>query len=409
LTAVFSMGDRAAVTHYERSLGNPSFVLADGTGSALQPRLARAVETANWINRQDFGYELVGANSNAVAHTLARAMGFDVTGQPIDRATGRHLPAPGGTIDLTRLKPGAPPPIADPVRVNGYGAENRPASPARDASRASGLDPAGLIFGRDAAERVRARHGFDPRAGVTTSEQKESIRAWLADAVAPKLAAHALPAALGGDLLVRAARTSPTAAARVLQEGLNRFGAPSVSVDGWVGPETLGALERRLDAHGADVVRGAVALGGLNRDLDAMAKGELRAETAPSVFRDGIGRLFGAGARVERSPAADPVFGPAHYFERGGEVRGTQRALNETAGIFQHLEAPLKVDGDFGPKTGAALVATTRAAGAERLTDHLGKRLGLGEPGLAADPARGFEPALAVPDRQDRERWGGLV
>jgi hypothetical protein len=70
--------------------------------------MKRARATGDWINRQNFAYNPLGMNSNSVARTLARAIGFDVTGQPIDQKTGESLPAPGRSIDLREGRADAP-------------------------------------------------------------------------------------------------------------------------------------------------------------------------------------------------------------------------------------------------------------------------------------------------------------
>src|SRR5688572_2597070 len=105
------------------------------------------------------------------------------------------------------------------------------------------------------------------------------------------------------------------------------------------------------------------------------------------VFQSSVGRLYrnaddGAGTR----PTWASVSAPRHE-----EVATLQDALNEANRIFGFGDRRLKIDGDLGPKTSAALAAAARAAGPERLTDHVAKRFGIGEPGLMDNPARGLD------------------
>lgn len=81
-----------------------------------------------------------------------------------------------------------------------------------------------------------------------------------------------------------------------------------------------------------------------------------------------------------------------------GEVAALQESRNDANRVFEFAGEPLAVDGDLGPKTGAALVDAARAAGPERLADHVGRRLGIGERDLLHDPARGFARALDEED-----------
>lgn len=225
------------------------------------------------------------------------------------------------------------------------------------------------------------------------------------------MAHERLPGGLAGDVLDHAARTTPREAALALQEGLNRlagaagFGktapafadgsAKRVAEDGWIGPETLAATEKHAAESGLGRVHEGVALAAFRRGLDALAGGATDSGEAPALFRRSIGRLY----RDPDTAAAPPGMRPRH-----GEVAALQEAINDANRIFAFSDAPLAVDGDLGPKTGAALAAAARAAGSERLADHLGRRLGIGERDLLHDPARGL--ARALEDDDDAGAWG---
>jgi len=217
--------------------------------------------------------------------------------------------------------------------------------------------------------------------------------------LAPAISHAQLPKGLADDVLDHAARLTPHAASLVLQQGLNRLAGPAesgktppafadgtpkrVAEDGWICAETLTATQKHAAALGLDRVREAVTLASFQHGLDALAKGDIGADEAPAVFRRGVGRLYRnpdeaapAGFAAPR-PTWASVSRPRHE-----EVAALQLSLNDANRVFGFADRPLKVDGELGPKTGAALAAAARAAGPERLADHLGKRLGIGEPDL---------------------------
>jgi hypothetical protein len=386
---------------YTNSLEQPAFILFEGDGREAKARIDRALAMEAWINGQDFTYRPLGRNSNAVAHTLARAMGYRVTGQPLNPGERQlYLQAPSNTLDLRDGGRDAPAPYpGEPKPVMGYGkmhqrsALDAPRSLAVAREGVPALDLGGPRLGLDAVEAIRHRHGFDPRAATLTTEQIKSVSDYLSGPLAGAIGRADLPGPLGDDLLLRATRTSAPATVRTLQEGLNRFGGDAIPVDGRFGRATLGAFDRRAAEHGQDRVREAVALAGARRDLDGLGRGEIRAEHAPTLFRDTVGRLFDEPS-ASRLGLGALFAAPARAWRP--EALVTQRALNESNSIFGHSPENLVEDGDFGPKTGAVMTAAARAAGGERLSDHLGKRLDIGEPSLGRDRWRGFDHALGV-------------
>lgn len=418
------------------SRSQPKFILATGTREEMEAIWNKARPTGAWINRQDFTYWPLGRNSNSVIYTLARAMGFDITGQPIDPKTGRHIEAPGREIDLTKGRGDAPRSTTPPKRIFGLGdgdrPRERPIAPEQEAPPYDGPNPprrsavpgetppGSYLLGFENARKFADEHRFDPRAELALSgEQNKILSAWVERALAPAISYADLPEGLAGDVLDHAARLTPHAASLVLQKGLNRLAgtaavgaaapaaadgaAKRVTEDGWIGPETLAAARNHAADSGIGKVREAVALAAFERGLDGLAKGEAGPDEAPSVFHRSIGRLFrapdgaaGSGGFAASRPAWASVSKPQHK-----HVATLQDALNGANRIFGFAGEPLKVDGDLGPKTGAALVAAARAAGPERLTDHLGKRFGIGEPDLMDNPARGFGYAL---DGEEEER-----
>jgi hypothetical protein len=428
--------------YYAESLRHPSFILFEGSKAEAEARFESARDTARWITAQKFTYNPVGRNSNAFANTIARAMGYDVTSQPIDRKTGRHIDAPSRGMDLREGRSDAPKPFTDrAMRVFGYGDEGapreRPIPPEREAPpfdgpellRRSGVPSEAaqtsyrLSF--ENARRFADEHRFDPRAEpVLSKEQNKIVWAWVGRVLAPAISHAQLPKGLADDVLDHAARLTPHAASLVLQQGLNRLAGPAefgktppgfadgtpkrVTEDGWIGPETLTATEKHAAELGLDRVREAVALASFQHGLDALARGDIDEDEAPAVFRRSVGRLYRNpdGAAQAGFAAPHPAW-PSLSRPRHAEVAALQESLNDANGVFGFADEPLKVDGDLGPKTGAALVAAARAAGPERLADHLGKRLGIGEPDLMDNPARGFDDALDGDDDDD-ERGGSL-
>jgi lysozyme family protein len=415
---------------YQDSERHPKFVLFEGTWAEIDQRLQAAYETGEWINKKKFRYNPLGTNSNSAAYTMARAMGFDVTGQPIDGKTGRSLPAPGRGIDLTKGHADAPPKrYGQPRRTFGYGdadvPRERPIPPEREAPPYDGPElprrgaapssaaPASYRLGFENARRFADEHRFDP-SGISepSQEQNRIMTTWVERTLGPAVAHARLPRALAGDVLDHAARTTPREAALALQEGLNRlagtagFGktapafadgsAKRVAEDGWIGPETIAAVEKHAAESGLGRMCERVALAAFRRGLDALGGGGTDATEAPAVFRRSIGRLY----RDPSAPAAWPGSLPRH-----DEVAALQESINDANRIFAFAGEPLVVDGDLGPKTGAALVKAARAAGSERLTDHVGKRLGIGERDLLHNPARGFDRALEEED-DDASVWG---
>ncbi len=352
------------------------------------------------------------------------------------------MPAPGGGIDLTKGRSDAPAPFTDkPERIFGHGHEGRkgmrPIPPEQEAppydgpnlprrgEAPAGVTPATYRLGFENARRFADEHRFDPRAEPRLSpEQNRIVSAWVQRALAPAVAHAQLPKGLGDDVLDQAARLTPHEAGLILQQGLNRlagaieFGqtppafadgtAKRVAEDGWIGPQTLAATEKHAAEHGLVKVREAAALSAFQRGLDRLAKGEDAAEEASSVFRHSVGRVFrdpdgDAGAFKISRPTWASVSTPRH-----AEVAALQESLNDANRIFGFADEPLAVDGDLGPKTGAALVSAARAAGPERLADHVGKRLGIGEPDLFTNPARGFafDDANA---REDERDWSDVA
>lgn len=426
--------------YYAESLDHPSFILFEGGKVEAEARFAKARETGKWITDQKFTYNPVGRNSNALANTIARAMGYDVTSQPIDLKTGRHIDAPSRGMDLRQGRSDAPKPFTDrPARVFGYGDEGkpreRPIPPEREAPPYDGPElprrssvpaeasPAQYRLGFENARKFADEHRFDPRAKPALSkEQNELIAAWVGRVLAPAISHAQLPKGLADDVLDHAARMTPHAASLVLQQGLNRLAGPAefgnmptvfadgtpkrVTEDGWIGPQTLTATQKHAAELGLDRVREAVALASFQHGLDALAKGDTGADEAPAVFRRSVGRLYRnpeeaapAGFAAPR-PTWASVSRPRHE-----EVAALQLTLNDANRVFGFADGSLKVDGDLGAKTSAALVAAARAAGPERLTDHLGKRLGIGAPDLMDNPARGFDHAL---NDDEEERSGSL-
>lgn len=171
-------------THlYRDSERHPKFVLFEGTWAEAEERMKAARETGDWISAKKFRYNPFGTNSNAAAYTMARAMGFDVTGQPIDGKTGRSLPAPGAGIDLTKGHADAPAKhYGEPQRTFGYGDADRPGErpipPEREAPPYDGPEPlrrgaapvsaapASYRLGFENARRIADEHRFDP-SGVS--------------------------------------------------------------------------------------------------------------------------------------------------------------------------------------------------------------------------------------------------
>lgn len=162
------------------SKNHPKFILATGTRQEMEAIWNRARPTGDWINKQDFTYWPLGTNSNSVIYTMARAMGFDITGQPIDPKTGRHIEAPGRSIDLTKGRKDAPAPVTEPKRIFGLGdhdkARERPIPPEQEAPPYDGSElprrgavpaessPASYRLGFENARRFADEHRFDPPA-----------------------------------------------------------------------------------------------------------------------------------------------------------------------------------------------------------------------------------------------------
>lgn len=129
------------------------------------------------------------------------------------------------------------------------------------------------------------------------------------------------------------------------------------------------------------------------------------------MFRRSVGRLYrdADGSPVGGSALPHPTWASMSQ-PRQEEVATLQDALNDANRIFGFADQPLKVDGDLGPKTSAALVSAARAAGPERLADHVGKRLGIGEPDLMDNPARGFDYVLNDEEkRRGADGYGTFV
>ena len=429
--------------YYPDSKNHPRFALFRGSEKEARERFAWAEKEGQWINQQNFRYDWRRRNSNSVVNTVARAAGFNVTGQPIDPDNGEQLPAPGRELDLRDEagRPRDPDEIIWMERINGYGVKekSRTAQP-RERQSPSRQPPASIVpkkgqapaptettaasyrLGFENARKFAEEHRFDPRAEPALSgEQNKIISAWVERVLAPAISYADLPRGLAGDVLDHAARLTPHAAGLVLQKGLNRlagtagFGAAPpafadgaakrVTEDGWIGPETLAGARNHAAESGIGKVREAVALAAFERGLDGLAKGVDGSDEVPAVFHRSIGRLSRAAGGAARSggfaaprPSWASVSKPRHE-----DVATLQDALNDANRIFGFADQPLIVDGDLGPKTGAALVAAARAAGPERLADHLGKRLGIGEPDLMDNPARGFDDAL---DDDEEERDG---
>lgn len=422
--------------YYQHSHDNPKFTLFRGSEKDARERFAWAKREGDWINAQNFAYDWRTRNSNSAANTLMRAMGFNVTGQPIDRE-GHSLPAPARELDLRDAagKPRQADEITWMTPINGYGDDHtRPLAPARPVpprelpGRSRGEAPgdappaSSFALGFDNARRFQDEHGFDPSRADLMKEQKQIIDAWVLKALAPAIGYSRLPKPLGDDLLDYAASTTAHDAGFALQRGINRLAGPAafgrappafvdgmparVAEDGRIGSETRGAVEHLAAVPGLETLREAVALAAFRQGLDRLAKGEAGADEAPGVFHRTVGRLFHNSASKERSGAGVA----ANALQAGGrpdwsatslprprrrDVEGLQASLNDANRIFGFADRPLAVDGDLGPKTSAALVAAARAAGGERLADHLGKRLGIGEPDLMDNRARGFDYALA--------------
>ncbi len=167
--------------YYAESLRHPSFILFEGSKAEAEARFEKARDTGKWITAQKFAYNPVGRNSNAFANTIARAMGYDVTSQPIDQKTGRHIDAPSRGMDLREGRSDAPKPFTDkPVRVFGYGDEGtpreRPIPPEREAPPYNGPEfprrssipseasQAIYRLGFENARNFADEHRFDPRA-----------------------------------------------------------------------------------------------------------------------------------------------------------------------------------------------------------------------------------------------------
>ena len=275
--------------------------------------------------------------------------------------------------------------------------------------------PASYRLGFENARHFADEHRFDPIAQPAPSpEQNRIISAWVERTLAPAVAHARLPRALADDVLDHAARVTPHDAALALQQGLNRlagaveFGrtppafadgtAKRVYEDGWIGPETLAATQKHGAESGPGRVREAVALASFQRGLDAIARGDADAGDAPAVFRHSVGRLFRDPARAAATSA--PSDWAAAARPRHEEVAALQESINDAGRVFGFGGEPLAIDGDLGPKTSAALVSAARAAGSERLADHVGKRLGIGERDLFDDPARGFGRALGAEERE---------
>ena len=434
-------------SHYYRDSENhPKFALFTGSEKEASERFAWAQREGNWITAQKFQYRLRTQNSNSATRTMARATGFDVTSQPMDRETGSEVPAPGRDLDLRDAagRPRDPDEIIWMERINGYGIKEKDrrtappqrefpsyeapgrALPRRGAAPAGGT-PASYSLGFENARRFADEHRFDPRAEPALSvEQNRIISTWVERVLAPAVAHAQLPKALGGDVLDQAARATPHEAGLALQQGLNRLaGAPEfgrtppafadgaakrVTEDGWIGPETLAATEKHAAERGLGKVREAVALAAFQRGLDGLAKGNVGADEAPAVFRRSVGRLYGdPDARPEGGFALPRPTWASASTPRHKAVAALQESINDANRVFAFADEPLEVDGDLGPKTSAGLVSAARAAGSERLTDHLGKRLGIGEPGLIGNRARGFDYALENDEQERADTWDTLA
>jgi hypothetical protein len=142
------------------------------------------------------------------------------------------------------------------------------------------------------------------------------------------------------------------------------------------GPETLAAARNHAAESGVGKVREAVALAAFERGIDGLAKGEVGPEDAPAVFHHSIGRLFRAPGGNSTGLASQGPASASLSKARHEGVAMLQGALNDANRVFGFADQPLEVDGDV------------------RLTDHLGRRLGIGEPDLMDNPARGFGYAL---------------
>ncbi|MCW5770828.1 MAG: hypothetical protein KIT16_04270, partial [Rhodospirillaceae bacterium] len=244
--------------------------------------------------------------------------------------------------------------------------------------------------------RFAQEHGSDPQAeSKPMPEQNRLIDGWVRRNLAPAVAHAQLPPGLADDVLDLAARNSPGDAALTLQQSTNALagaGRRRIAEDGQIGPETLAATRAQANQAGVDKLRENFALTAFRRGLDAMLQGS--GEPAPDVFRRSVGRLYrdvrdDDGENALAADRAAPV-APRHE-----EVAALQDTVNDANRVYGVAENPLVVDGVLGPKTAAALGAAARAAGAERLADHLGKRLGIGDADLMDNPARGFAYALA--------------
>ena len=225
--------------YYRGSHDNPKFVLFRGSEKEVKERFAWAEQEGRWIDDQNFRYDWKGLNSNSAANTIARAAGFNVTGQPIDRRTGGHLPAPSREVDLRDAagRPRDPDEIIWMERINGYGHEDQqPAAPKREAPPYDGpelprrgaapgtITPVSYSLGFENARRFADEHRFDPRAEPALSwEQNRIISAWVERVLAPAVAYAQLPKGLAGDVLDHAAATTAHDAGLVLQQALNRF------------------------------------------------------------------------------------------------------------------------------------------------------------------------------------------
>ncbi len=79
------------------STRNPRFTVFEGSKQEADGLWSRFLASKEWLKSRNIRYRLKSDNSNAAINTFLRDASIHVTGEPIDRDTGRHLPAPGAT------------------------------------------------------------------------------------------------------------------------------------------------------------------------------------------------------------------------------------------------------------------------------------------------------------------------
>ena len=158
--------------------------------------------------------------------------------------------------------------------------------------------------------------------------------------------------------------------AKALQAGLNILnrvrtekGAKSplfseLKIDGITGPKTRGAFKQTARKLGPAKLEEGMALGRFERFAEAPGSKDLRAKTA-SAFGD----LF------RKPSAAQP-----RSSDEGYALQATINDLGRDSGLSGF--APIREDGDVGPRTERAFKQVLPSAGAGRFTAKLGQHLG---------------------------------